>query len=93
MLDNIILKNYKQVLNDLQNLKDNLNNKSNNCIKEELLYIIERGWEQIDTMYDIKQLDEKKDLQVEQEKIQRHFNEMLRLMPITRMNVSNNDNT
>ena len=74
-------------------LAKHLENALNNCIEKELLYIIERGWEQIDTMYDIKQLDEKKDLQVEQEKIQRHFNEMLRLMPITRMNINNNDNT
>jgi len=93
MLDNKIVESYEQTLRDLTSLKDHLNDKSNNCVQKELLHIIKRGWEQIETMYDVIGIEKKQNLKSEKERLQRHFNEMLRLMPITRPNTNNNDNT
>lgn len=80
-----ILENYKQTLKDLQQLQNNLSDKSNNYVKKELLRIIERGWGLVETMYDIEH-DNK-------ERLQKQFNEMLRLAPMTRIDKTENDNT
>lgn len=80
-----ILENYKQTLKDLQQLQNNLSDKSNNYVKKELLRIIERGWGLVETMYDIEHGDK--------ERLQKQFNEMLRLAPMTRINKTENDNT
>ncbi len=82
-----ILENYEQTLRELQQLQENLGNKSNNYVKKELLRIIESGWEQIKTMYGMR------DIKSDKEKLQKQFDEMLRLAPMTRVNKKTNDNT
>ena len=85
-----MLKNYEETLKKLEKLEKNLENKSNNEIRRTLLNIIKVGWSQINTMYGMKELQERK---LSKEEVQKHFNEMLTLTPITRMKNTNNDNT
>ena len=88
--DKTILQDYEEVLKKLEKLEKNLENKSNNEIRSTLLNIIKAGWNQINTMYGMKEV---KDRKLTKEQVQKHFNEMLTLAPITRINNTNNDNT
>ena len=85
-----MLENYEEALKKIEKLEKNLENKSNNEIRQTLLNILKVGWGQINTMYGMRELQKR---ELNKEQMQNRFNEMLRLAPITRVNKTNNDNT
>ena len=75
-----MLDYYEEALKELEEVKINLDNLSNNEIHDVLQTIINRGWLQIETMFGGR--EQKK---YTKEEIQHHFNEILKVVPITRI--------
>ena len=76
----MILDYYEEVLKELEELKINIDNLSNNQIRDNIGSIVDRGWSQIETLFGKRQ--NKKD---NKEEIQKHFNEMLKIVPMSRV--------
>ena len=82
-IKNMLLDYYEEVLKELEELEINLNKLSNDELSRSLQSIVDRGWLQIETLFGQRQ---------EKEEIQKHFNDMLNVVPMTRIK-RNNDKT
>ncbi len=80
----MMLDYYEEVLKELEEVKINLDDLSHNELRFTLSSIINRGWLQIETMYGAK--PNKKHTK---EEIQKHFDAMLNVVPITRIGSEN----
>jgi len=72
----MLLDYYEEALKELEELEINLNNLSNNEIHHNIRSLIDRGWLQIETLFGGRQ---------NKEKIQKHFNEMLKVTPMSKV--------
>tara|TARA_R110000824_G_scaffold366855_1_gene555967 strand:- start:132 stop:419 length:288 start_codon:yes stop_codon:yes gene_type:complete len=86
-IKNMLLDYYEEALKELEELEINLNKLSNDELSRSLQSIVDRGWRQIETLFGQRQ--EKK---YSKEEIQKHFNDMLNVVPMTRIK-RNNDKT
>ena len=75
-----MLDYYEEVLKELEELEINLNDLSNNELSCTLRSIVSRGWLQVETMFG--QREHKKH---SKEEIQQHFNEMLKIVPMSKV--------
>jgi hypothetical protein len=87
----MLIEKYEEALRELEELETNLENKSNNEIRKVILQIAQRGREQIKTMYGMRDVQERK---FNKEQLQKQFNDMLKVAPITKVNIKEkNDDT
>ena len=87
----MLIEKYEEALRELEELETNLEDKSNNEIRKVILQIARRGREQIKTMYGMRDVQERK---FNKEQLQKQFNDMLKVTPITKINIKEkNDNT
>jgi len=87
----MLIEKYEEALRELEELETNLENKSNNEIRKVILQIAQRGREQIKTMYGMRDVQERK---FNKEQLQKQFNDMLKVTPITKINIKEkNDDT
>ena len=78
----MLLEHYEQALEDLEELKINLENKSNNQIRKDISKIIVQGRNQVKAIYDKREFEEER---LRKEQLQKQFNDMLNFVPMTRM--------
>jgi len=76
----MILDYYEEALKELEEVEINLDNLSNNELRSALRLIVNRGWLQVETMFG-QRAEEKHS----KEEIQKHFDEMLKVVPMTRV--------
>lgn len=87
----MLIEKYEEALRELEELETNLEDKSNNEIRKVILQIAQRGREQIKTMYGMRDVQERK---FNKEQLQKQFNDMLKVTPITKVNIKEkNDDT
>lgn len=80
----MMLDHYEEVLRELEEIKINLDDLNHNELKNALSSIINRGWLNIETMYGAKP-----NKRHTKEEIQKHFDAMLNVVPITRVGSEN----
>jgi len=80
----MMLDYYEEVLKDLEELEINLDKISPNDLRHTLRSIVNRGWLQIETMYGAKQ-----NKKYSKEEIQENFNNLLKVIPMTRVKRTN----
>ncbi len=80
----MMLEYYEEALKEIEELEISFDDLSNNELRRTLRSIIDRGWVQIETMYGAK--PNKKHTK---EEIQKHFDMMLNVTPITRIKGKN----
>tara|TARA_Y100000310_G_scaffold338939_1_gene430054 strand:+ start:325 stop:588 length:264 start_codon:yes stop_codon:yes gene_type:complete len=78
--EKMLLEYYEEAIKELEELAINLESLSNNELRRSIRAITNRGWLQIETMFGGR--EEKK---YTKEEIQKHFNEMLKVVPMTRI--------
>tara|TARA_Y100000593_G_C4287542_1_gene326360 strand:+ start:537 stop:788 length:252 start_codon:yes stop_codon:yes gene_type:complete len=79
-----MLDHYEDVLKELEEIKINLDNLNHNELRSTLSSIINRGWLRIERMYGPRPTKKHT-----KEEIQRHFDAMLNVVPITRIGSEN----
>ena len=80
----MMLDYYEETLKELEDVVMNLDDLSNRELRHELRSIVNRGWLQIETMFGARQ-----NKKYDKEEIQKHFNEMLKLVPMSKTEVHN----
>ena len=76
----MLLEHYEETLKEIEELDIGLDNLSNNQLRETLRSIVKKGWLQIETMHGAR-----KNKRYSKEEIQEHFNNMLKVMPMTKV--------
>ena len=76
----MLLEYYEETLKELEELEINLDNLSNNELRHSIRTLTNRGWLQIETMF-----GDRKEKRYTKEEIQKHFNDMLKVIPITKI--------
>ena len=76
----MMLDYYEEALKELEEVKINLDNLTHNELHSVLRSIVSRGWLQIETMY-----GKRPNKKHTKEEIQKHFNAMLNVIPITKV--------
>jgi len=76
----MMLDYYEETLKELEDITINLDNLSRNELHHTLSSIVNRGWLQIEKMFGQRQQQE-----YTKEEIQKHFNEMLNIVPMTKV--------
>jgi len=85
--EKMLLKHYEETLRELEELEINLDDLSNNELRHIIRSLANRGWLQIETMF-----GGRPNKTYTKEEIQKHFNEMLNVVPMTKVK-SKNDKT
>jgi len=80
----MLLEYYEEALKEIEELDIDLDNLSNNELRQTLRSIVNKGWLQIETMYGAKQ-----NKRHSKEEIQEHFNKMLTVIPMTKVKRTN----
>jgi hypothetical protein len=75
---------YEETLKELEELEINLDDLSNNELRHTIRSIANRGWIHIEAMFG--QREHKK---YSKEEIQQHFNEMLKVIPMSKIKIRN----
>jgi len=75
-----MLDHYEEVLKELEELEINLSDLNNNKLSRTLRSIVSRGWLQIETMF-----GQREQKSFSKEEAQRHFNEMLKVIPMSKV--------
>ena len=75
-----MLDYYEEVLKELEELEINLNDLSNNELSHTLRSIVTRGWLHVETMF-----GKREQKSFSKEEIQKHFNEMLKVVPMSKV--------
>jgi hypothetical protein len=83
----MLLEYYEETLREIEELDISLDDMSNNDLRHALRSIVNRGWLQIETMYGAREKNK-----YSKEEIQKHFNDMLKVIPMTKIK-RNNDKT
>ena len=76
----MILDYYEETLKELEEVEIDIENLSNNEIRHTIRSIVNRGWSQIETLFGGRQIKKN-----DKEKIQKHFDEMLKVVPMSRV--------
>jgi len=76
----MMLDYYEEALKELEEVKINLDNLTHNELHSALRSIVSRGWLQVETMY-----GKRPNKKHTKEEIQKHFNAMLNVIPITKV--------
>jgi len=80
----MLLEYYEEALKEIEELDIDLDNLSNNELRQTLRSIVSKGWLQIETMYGAQQ-----NKKYSKEEIQEHFNNMLAVIPVTKIKRTN----
>ena len=80
----MLLEYYEEALKEIEELDISLDDLSNNQLRHTLRSIVSKGWLQIETIY-----GDRKNKKYSKEEIQEHFNNMLAVMPMTRIKRKN----
>lgn len=88
----MLLEYYEETLKDIEELEINLEDKSIKEIRNTLESIVNRGWLQIESMFGATEVNIKQKKYTKEE-IQEHFNQMLNVVPFTKINKNKNDST
>jgi len=80
----MLLEYYEEALKEIEELDIDLDNLSNNELRQTLRSIVSKGWLQIETMYGSRQ-----NKKYSKEEIQEHFNNMLAVIPVTKIKRTN----
>jgi len=80
----MLLDHYEEMLKEIEDIATDLDNLSNKELHHVLLSIVNRGWQQIETMFG--RHEPKK---YTKEEIQEHFNATLKLAPMTKVKKTN----
>ena len=83
----MLLEYYEEALKEVEELDISLDNMSNNDLRHALRSIVNKGWLQIETMFGTREKNK-----YSKEEIQKHFNNMLKVIPMTKVK-RNNDKT
>ena len=76
----MLLEYYEETLKELEELEINLDNLSNNELRQTIRSLANRGWLQIETMF-----GGRPNKTYTKEEIQKYFDEMLKVIPITKV--------
>jgi len=76
----MLINYYEETLREIEEIEINLDNMSNNELRHAIRSISNRGWLHIETMF-----GKKKQKRHSKEEIQEHFNEMLKVVPMTKV--------
>jgi hypothetical protein len=76
----MLLEYYEETLKELEELEINLDDLSNNELRQTIRSLANRGWLQIETMFGVRP-----NKTYTKEEIQKHFDEMLKVIPITKV--------
>ena len=76
----MLLEYYEEALKEIEELDISLDDMSNNDLRHALRSIVNKGWLQIETMYGARA-----DKKYSKEEIQDHFNNMLKVIPMTKI--------
>jgi hypothetical protein len=82
--EKMMLDYYEEALRELEELEINLDTTSHNDVKHALRSIIDRGWLQVETMF-----GQRGESKYTKEEIQKSFNDMLNVVPMTRIRKKN----
>jgi len=80
----MMLDYYEEALKELEEIEINLDDLNHNELRSALSSIVDRGWLQIETIYGTR--PNKKHTK---EEVQKHFDAMLNVVPITRIGSEN----
>ena len=80
----LLYEHYEETLKELEELEINLDDLSNKELHEALASLVSRGWLQLEEIFGnhVKRKHTK-------EEIQKHFNSMLNVVPMTRVKRKN----
>jgi hypothetical protein len=84
----MLLDYYEETLRELEEIELNLDDLSTNDLRHSLRSLVNRGWLQVETLFG----QHKQRSEQTKEEIQKHFNDMLKVVPMTKVK-RKNDNT